>query len=394
MDTLPVFTFYDRLNRGLGELTGWMEADVAWKWNAVGSASVTVPGIPDMFYDLAKCHRETVLARVDARRTWTGRVTDVQVRIDQDKGTRYTEVTMVDHRSYLQYLLARQVPSGTYDNQGAAEFDTRTGPAESVYKSLLADINGRYRLPIAIAAAPSPDPSPVVTVNARMDSVWELITKTTGPTGIGLAMWMYYAGDPLPPSLEAGSVAPGTLIMDAITPRNDPALNWNEDELVKGSLSIQAPGAQRVVVGYGGDKTAKKYDVYWDNDLLDAAGPYALQETYVDDAEYWKPGQSINMEKVNAKQAEMSGSRAASFEVIDGAPWTYGVDYELGDFGGGTIGGVDFRAQITEVQLKAESSGLVTYIPKMGEPLPPEEIQMARALARLSADVQADRRRK
>lgn len=387
MDQLPIISFYDRTNAGIGELVGWDDLSGSWKWNAVSSAVVTVPGIPDMFYDLAKCTRETVLVRIDARRKWTGRVTDVQVRIDQDKGVKYTEITMVNHLGYLGSLLARQNPSGTYANQGAQEFDIRQGPAESVFKSVVADINGRYRLPIVIAASPEPDPSPVITLKARMDYVWELYKNALAVSGVGVTLEMYYDGDELPPSLAEGSVAPGTLIMDARTPVNDQSLNWTEDELVKGSLQLTAPTALRLVVGYGGDKLDKRYDVYWDDELLEAAGPYALQEAYLDEPGY-------DLAKIEAKRREIAGSQAVSFDVDDGAPWTFGEDYELGDFGGGTIGGVDFRAQITEVQFKADNTGLVTYTPKMGAPMPPEEVQVARAVARLSADVAAERRRR
>ena len=77
----PTLSFYDRHNVSLGELGGWTDLSAAWKWNNAATAVALVPEIPDLFAELARCQTETVLAAVDDRLHWTGRVTDVEVRM-------------------------------------------------------------------------------------------------------------------------------------------------------------------------------------------------------------------------------------------------------------------------------------------------------------------------
>ena len=382
----PIVSFYDAQNTSLGELPGWVDLSAAWKWNAPATAVVVTPDIPELWPDLAKCRTQTVLAAVDDRLHWSGRVTDVEVKIDRDKGVRSTEITMMDDWAILQTLLARQNPLGDLANQAAAEFDVREGPAETVVKSLLADIVQRLDLPMVIAPAPNPDTSPLVRVDTRMDPLDKVIPPLLEAASMRLTVHLHRPGGHLPASLSdyaAGAV--GRWVVDVTPSRNDDFLSWDEAELVNGTLTLSAPTASRLIVGGAGEGVEKVYTEVVNADLEASLGPYRLREAYVDDADGTK---------TDAALADMAGQVSVAFSVDDGVPWWAGEDFQVGDFAGGTIGGVDFRARIEEIELTADDTGTARYVPKIGQAIPPPEVQVARAVARIADDLAAERRRR
>ena len=383
----PTVSFFDRYNTSLGELVGWVDLSASWKWNKPGTAVVVTPDLPDIWPDLAKCRTQTVLAAIDSRISWTGRVTDVEVRVDRDKGTRTMEVTMVDDWAVLAALMARQNPLGELANQAAAEFDVREGPAETVVKAILQDVVDRLDLPMLIQPPPDPDPSPVVRVEARMDPLDKLIPPLLEAASLGLFIHFHRRGGHLPPELSdlEGPESEGKWIVEVLPSRNEAHLAWDEAELVKGSLTLSAPGAPYLVIGGEGEGQEKTYS-YAENAALAASlGPYRLREDYLDDADGTKVVETLR---------ELQGGASVAFSVDDGVPWVAGEDFRIGDFGGGTIGGVDFRARIDEIELAADDSGEARFTPKIGQAIPPPEVQVARAVARIAADLAAEKRRR
>lgn len=382
----PTVSFYDRTNTSLGELIGWTDLSASWKWNSPATSVVVIPEIPDLWPDLAKCRTETILAAVDDRLHWTGRVTDVQVAIDREKGTRSTEITMVDDWAVFAALLARQNPLGELANQAAAEFDERTGPAETVVKALLADVVDRLDLPMMVQPAPDPDTSPVVTVKARMDPLDKLLPALLEEASLGLFIHFHRRGAELPPEFaDLGPDAEGKWLVQVLPSRNEPHLAWDEAELVKGTLTLTAPGAPHLTIGGPGEGLEKTYAEAVNSSLAESLGPYRLREAYVDDADGTKTSQAL---------ADLSGGVSVDFAVDDGVPWWAGTDFRIGDFGGGTIGGVDFRARIEEIELNADATGESRYSPKIGKAAEPPEVQVARAVARITADLAAEKRRR
>ena len=382
----PTISFYDRNNVSIGELGGWVDLSASWKWNKVGSAVVVTPDLPEIFPELARCRTETVLAKIDGRLTWTGRVVDLGLRIDRDKGVRTMELTMVDDWVIFQALLARQNPLAALANQGAAEFDERTGPAETVVKALLTDVAARLNLPMLIAPPPDPDPSPMVTVKARMDTLEEILPPLLDAASLGLFVHLHRKGGHLPAGMEdLGPDAEGKYLVEVLPSRNDAWLSWDEAELVKGSLTISSPGAPRLTVGGAGEGIEKVYTEVVNPTLEDSLGPYRLREAYLDDPDGTK---------TDAELEALSGGALVDFEVDDGVPWWAGEDFRVGDFAGGTIGGVDFRSRIEEIELVADDTGTARYVPKIGKASPPPEVAVALAVQRLTADLQAERRRR
>lgn len=384
---LPILSLSDRDNRLIGELP-YTDLDVVSTWNAVGTGSVIVPELHPLFGSIAALTDEVVLARVDHRRPWTGRVTELDLQLDRSRGSWQMELTLVDDWIWLKALLARQNPLGNLNQQGYAEFDTRTGPAETVIKAILADIVVRTGVPIVIAPAPDPDPSPIITTKARMDSVAELIDDALAASNLGLTVTTLGVGDAPPASLADAGVAPGTVIVDAVPMRVQPWLLWDEAELVKGSLTFTSPSAHTATVGGAGDGVAKTYTMLSDDALAASLGRYGLPEIYVD------AGTNDPAVKGAAKLAEVRGGVTANFTVEDGMPWSAYQDYELGDLGGGQVADVDWRAPITQIRLAANDSGEVAYTPKLGTPTPPPEAVVVQAVRKLAASVAAERRRR
>lgn len=380
---MPVFSLLDRENRLLGELP-YTDLDATWTWNQVGVASVIIPELHPLFGRIAACTDEVVLARVDHRHPWTGRVSELEVSVDRARGRWQMELTCVDDLIWLKALLARQNPLGGLPNQGAAEFDVRTGPAESVIKGVISDAVQRTGVPLVVAPPPDPDPSPIVTLKGRMDALAELIDDALTAASLGLTVTTLQAGDEPPATLADAGLAPGTVVVDMVSARVQPWLLWDAAELVKGSISFKSPTAYSVTVGGAGEGVAKAYSEIVDADLAASLGRYALPETYVDGDDA----------KALAQLAQVRGGVTADFEVADSQPWTAWTDYRLGDFAGGQLADINWRAPISQISLKATDTGHVAYVPKLGPPTPPPEAVVAHALRRLAAQVAAERRRR
>lgn len=383
---LPVLSLADRDSRLLGELP-YTDLDVVSTWNQVGTGSVIIPELHPLFGSIARITDEVVLARVDHRAPWTGRITELQLNLDRDRGRWEMELTLVDDWIWFKALLARQNPLGALANQGYSEFDERTGPAETIIKAILSDIIARTGVPLVVVPAPDPDPSPIVTVKARMDSLAELVDDALAAANLGLTATTLWPGDELPPALADSGVAPGTVIVDCIPMRVQPWLLWDEAELVKGSLTFKAPAAHTVTIGGEGDGTAKQYTEIRDDGLVTSLGRYGLPEVYVD-------GGADAATKGAAKLAELRGGITANFTVEDAMPWSAYADYRLGDLAGGHLADVDWRAPISQIRLAANDTGEVTYTPKIGDPTPPPEAVVVGAVRKLAADVAAQRRRR
>lgn len=384
---LPILSLADRDNRLIGELP-YTDLDVVWTWNQVGTGSVIVPELHPLFGQIAALTDEVVLARVDHRRPWTGRVTELDLQLDRNRGSWQMELTLVDDWIWLKALLARQNPLGTLNQQGYAEFDTRTGPAETVIKAILADIVVRTGVPIVIAPAPDPDPSPIVTIKARMDTVAELIEDALAAANLGLTVTTLGPGDEPPPTLADSGVAPGTVIVDAVPMRVQPWLLWDEAELVKGNLTFTAPTAHTATIGGTGDGVNKQYTQLRDDDLAASLGKYGLPEIYVD------AGTSDPVAKGAATLAGVRGGITANFTVEDAMPWSAWDDYRLGDLAGGQVASIDWRSPISQIKLAATDDGDVAYTPKIGAPTPPPEAVVVQAVRKLAANVAAERRRR
>ena len=219
-----------------------------------------------------------------------------------------------------------------------------------------------------------------------MDPLDELLPPLLEEASLGLSIHFHRQGGTLPASL-AGSEndVVGKWVVDVQPSRNEAFLSWDETELVSGSLTLSAPDAPSLIVGGSGEGQAKTYTRVVNPELEASLGPYRIREAYLDDPDGSKTYDTL---------MELSGGPSVSFSVDDGVPWWAGTDFRVGDFGGGTIGGVDFRSRIEEIELNADDSGTARYTPKIGKAAAPPEVQVARAVARITADLAAEKRRR
>ncbi|MGK9270502.1 siphovirus ReqiPepy6 Gp37-like family protein [Williamsia muralis] len=380
---LPIFAVRDRDNRMLGEIP-YGSLDATWRRDDVGTGGVRIPEVHPLFPQLAAITDQVVLARIEHRLLWTGRVSVTELAIDPNKRQRSIELTLVDDMIWLKALLGRQNALGDLANQAAAEFDERTGPAETVVKAVFADVIQRLGLPMVIAPPPDPDPSPIVTLKSRMTTLFELFAPAMDAASMGWSIHTHQTGDELPPTLADSGVTAGTIVVDCLPARANPWLTWDEAELGKGSMTFTAPTGTAVTIGGSGEGVEKVYSEIRDDELAASLGPYGLPEVYVDDGQDGGKGPE--------KLAAVSGGVSVNFDVEDGQPWIAGRDYRVGDFGSGLIAGVPWRAQIGEIALSADVTSGVAYAPKLGQPSPPPEVLVAQAVRRLAADVLAERR--
>lgn len=167
----------------------------------------------------------------------------------------------------LTRLLAWQVPGSAITAQSSAEYHVVTGPAETVVKTLIgaavARVGSALGAPITIAT--DEGRGDTITVKARMDRPADVLFPLVDQAGIGV-------------TVRQGSAS---LVVDCYEPSTWPLdLSEAGGTLAEGTWSLQPPEVTRVVLGAGGDGTARAFrrlvntaaEAIWDvvEDFIDA----------------------------------------------------------------------------------------------------------------------------
>lgn len=151
-------------------------------------------------------------------------------------------VQLRDDWCLLTDLLGWPVPTAAISAQAAAEYDTKTGPAETVLKWFAGRAITRLGLPVTVA--PDLGRGSTITVQMRMNALADNLFPLVDQAGIGTSVRQVGAGLVL--DCYAPAAYPRTL-----TPRSGVVTDWE--------WSRAAPKATRVVVGGQGDKTARVF---------------------------------------------------------------------------------------------------------------------------------------
>lgn len=174
---------------------------------------------------------------------------------------------VADDWRLLTRVLGWQVPGSAITAQSASEYDTRTGPAETVLKAFLAQnlarLSGSLTQPVTIA--PDLGRGDVITVQSRMHPLADRLLPLVDQAGIGVTVRQIGAA----------------LVVDCYTPQVWPiVLSEDGGTLVSAEWSRQPPDLTRVVVGGPGDGTARLFRLYVDAALEALYGD--VVEGYVD----------------------------------------------------------------------------------------------------------------
>lgn len=223
---------------------GWVGAPTSVEFvprhNAVGHCKITVdarhPRVPDLVTPGCR-----MAIRYGDDTQMTGRVGHIA-----GTGPRAQEtvtVTVEDDFRLLTRLLGWPNPAGTLAQQGAAAaYDTITGPAETVVKTLVQRNAGRSVPPVQVAA--SAGRGSQVQASVRMHPIADRVLTAVDAAGIGVTV------------IQSGT----SLVVDCYEPPLLPrVLSEEGGQVVDWSWTLAGPSATRVVVGGQGEGTAREF---------------------------------------------------------------------------------------------------------------------------------------
>lgn len=160
-------------------------------------------------------------------------------------GRRYA-FQILDYWHILADVLGLPVPGATYAGQGASEYDTRTGPAETVVKGFLTAnlprLSAAFAAPVTVA--PDLGRGDDVTVQMRMHPLADRLFPVVDQAGIGITVRQTLTG----------------LVVDCYEPQTWPLL-LSEDggTLTANDWSLAPPTVTRVWVGADGEGTTRVF---------------------------------------------------------------------------------------------------------------------------------------
>lgn len=170
-----------------------------------------------------------------------------QIRTYQKQGVADTSTftyTLVDDWRLFTRLVGLPVPGSAANSQGAAEYDVRTGPAESVVKSLLtANLARNSGVGIPVTVAATAGRGGTITVQIRWQKVADRVFPVADLAGVGFTV-RHLSGS--------------SLTVDAYEPTTWPIrLSEDAGTILASSYTRSLPDVTRVFVGAGGDGTSR-----------------------------------------------------------------------------------------------------------------------------------------
>lgn len=310
---------------------GWIGAPAAVelvpRHNAVGYCKITVdarhPRVPDL---LAPGARMTVRYLDDM--LMSGRVGRVEGNGPRAQAT--VTVTVEDDFRLLYRLLGWPNPAGALTAQGeSSAYDTVSGPAETVVKTLVARNAARSRPVVQVAA--SAGRGAAMQASVRMHPIADRVLTAVDAAGVGVTVIQ----------------GPSGLIVDCYAPVGTPrVVSESGGQIVDWAWTTSAPSATRVVVGGQGEGTAREFV-----QVIDADRETAWGET----VEVFRDARDTDDAAVLAQRGEETLAEGApttglSLTLAESRGFRYGRHVRVGDL---VTTAIAPGAQITDVLREA-----------------------------------------
>jgi len=338
-----------------------------------------------------------ITVQVGARR-WSGRVTHAVSA--GASGAKVVTATMESDYGYLAAILAWPQPAFGIGAQ-IPSHDVKLGACETQVKSYIqTNAVNRLHLPVAVVPAPSPDPSAFVSMSARMTPIDKLVSASLQVANLGLSVAVWLPGDPQPPGLV---LTTPTLVVDCIHPADKSFIVW-DDRLGHVDTATTTVTATLSTTAITGGKFNSWLDTVFPSlprdaflafdDITDVAtqnrqGPFVYQETFTSaGAGAFSVDAGIAaLTKLNSDK----GKRVVVATVADGAPWTFGVDYNETDTVGVHVDGVDFRQTVTLVAVTDDRANGLRITPTVGDAATHEDptVQLYNRINDLISNIQS-----
>jgi hypothetical protein len=283
-------------------------------------------------------------------------------------------VYLKDDFRLLHQVLGWPVPGADITAQGASEYATYTGNAETIAKAVIdANIRVRLGMPVAMAANQNRGATVPDGVKFRFHLLYEQLFPAIEQAGIGITM-------------RQGADGTGYILCDVFVP---PAFNYvlTEDSglIANWSWTDEDPTATRVVAGGGGEGTAR---------IFRRAVSTALETAHrdvVEDFQDARDADTAALTQTRATEGLVEGEPKAGFAVqlSESANFQYGKNgLVVGAQVTISIGaGVTHTDILREVTLSyTRDEGLVTT-PVVGDIRDSPDHTIANFLARLKKGI-------
>lgn len=361
---------YDASYHRVGQVPNYISCEVIWKHLDAGSGTLVVGEDDPVAASLMTAGSQVVPVVVDVGgNRWSGRVSQATLEREGPPGSGTVTATLVDEWAWLQKMLASQHGSST-TLTGAPPFDRRTGHAATVAAAFINAAATRLGVPVA-AVTPGSDASPAVFINARFDTLADLLSDPLRGAGVTMPSVIWLPGDPMPSGL---SLSQPTVVFSPRQPTVRPWLRWSDTmgSVHKMTVVANQPSGYRIIVGLGGDYDAttdvdtKVYDQLNDTIQHAVVGTWGLPEVYVDAADIVAAGTESQV-RAAMELGKYQGSASASFEIADADPFTFGVDYSTGDTATVIAAGASWSETITQVTVTDDRESGLVFTPVLGD---------------------------
>jgi hypothetical protein len=240
-------TVYDKAFRRLGWLGDAVEVTATPKHNGLGTLDVTLSAASAKL-PLVTAEGVRIVCEYEGEHVVGGPV--VAWKGKGPGATGEVTMTVADDFRLLSRVLGWPVPGQPLTGQGAAEYDTRTGPAETVLKGLVT-ANAVQRLGLPLTVAPDLGRGGTITVTSRFHPIADRVLPALEAAGLGVTIRQSGAG----------------LVLDVYEPRVFPRKLTEASGVVRSwEWSSSAPEATRVIVGGQGEGTARTFAGFVDPD--------------------------------------------------------------------------------------------------------------------------------
>lgn len=221
---------------------------------------------------------------------------------------RITTVQIADDWQILPGTLLWPVPDADIEDQDTAEYDVRTGPAETVFKGFMAAAATRLGAPWSIA--PDLGRGDTITVQARMDKAADVLFPLVDQAGIGVTVRQSGTG----------------LVIDCYEP-TDWRIKLSEagGAITEGSWSLTPPTATRVVLAADGAGTGQHFRALVDATLEAEWGFVAEQLVDANDLDHLDPDfEDLATARMQAALAAANATTGLSLSLTETATFRYG----------------------------------------------------------------------
>lgn len=354
-------TVYDKGYTRKGVVAAPSGVNVLQVWNAVGETTFTLdashPRVNDLVTPGSRC---VVEYQADESSPpivlMSGPVAATKGAGSVDDKTR--EFRVVDDLDELNRIVGYPVPGSGLGSQSGAEYDTRTGLLGNVIKGFVsANVTGQGIPNLTVAANAGDGPSQ--TVKVRMASLGEKLLPLATAKGLGVRI------------VQTGT----TRELQTWVPSTFARVLTEESGIVQtAEFSLLPPEVTRVVVGIGGEGTARQFYGPPTSGYADSAAEALwglrrqefIDARDIDTADANKA--TLALERATERLEEGKAKASLKGELTETGTFRYGVGYALGGLVSILPAGANapITERIREVEFEWDEDGL-TITPRVGE---------------------------